>query len=67
MAATIKYLRIQRGLSKRVQVDNGSEFISKASDLWAYEHQVTLDFSRPDNQRIMRISSHLMAASVMSA
>ena len=32
---------------KRIQVDNGSEFISKALDKWAYEHEVTLDFSRP--------------------
>lgn len=32
---------------ERIQVDNGSEFISKALDKWAYDHQVTLDFSRP--------------------
>ena len=25
----------------------GSEFISKALDRWAYDNQVTLDFSRP--------------------
>ena len=31
----------------RIQVDNGSEFISKALDRWAYDHGVTLDFSRP--------------------
>ncbi len=31
----------------RIQVDNGSEFISKALDKWAYENNVTLDFSRP--------------------
>ena len=31
----------------RIQVDNGSEFISKILDQWAYENQVTLDFSRP--------------------
>jgi len=31
----------------RIQVDNGSEFISKALDKWAYENKVTLDFSRP--------------------
>ena len=28
-------------------VDNGSEFISKVLDQWAYENEVTLDFSRP--------------------
>lgn len=31
----------------RIQVDNGSEFISKALDKWAYENKVVLDFSRP--------------------
>jgi putative transposase len=35
------------GTPKRVQTDNGSEFISKALDKWAYEHSVTMDFSRP--------------------
>jgi putative transposase len=30
-----------------IQCDNGSEFISKELDKWAYEHKVTLDFSRP--------------------
>ena len=32
---------------ERIQVDNGSEFISKAMDRWAYENDVVLDFSRP--------------------
>jgi putative transposase len=32
---------------ERIQVDNGSEFISKALDKWAYDNDVTLDFSRP--------------------
>lgn len=31
----------------RIQTDNGSEFISKSLDKWAYEHGVTMDFSRP--------------------
>ncbi|WP_432422796.1 IS3 family transposase [Zobellia alginiliquefaciens] len=34
-------------LPKRVKVDNGSEFISKVLDKWAYENNVELDFSRP--------------------
>jgi putative transposase len=34
-------------IPKRIQVDNGSEFISKEFDRWAYENNVTLDFSRP--------------------
>jgi putative transposase len=32
---------------QRIKVDNGSEFISKALDKWAYENDVILDFSRP--------------------
>jgi putative transposase len=32
---------------ERIQVDNGSEFISKDFDRWAYENKVTLDYSRP--------------------
>lgn len=32
---------------KRIQVDNGSEFISKDFDKWAYENNVVLDYSRP--------------------
>ena len=32
---------------KTVRVDNGSEFISRDLDLWAYANEVTLDFSRP--------------------
>ena len=39
--------QINNTLPERIQVDNGSEFISKALDQWAYEHKVTLDFSRP--------------------
>ena len=34
-------------MPQRIQVDNGSEFISKDFDKWAYENKVTLDYSRP--------------------
>ena len=36
-----------QAVPNRIQVDNGGEFISKALDKWAYDNQVTLDFSRP--------------------
>jgi len=36
-----------QAVPRRIQVDNGSEFISKDLDRWAYENQVTLDYSRP--------------------
>jgi len=34
-----------KAVPKRIQVDNGSEFISKDFDKWAYENYVTLDYS----------------------
>ncbi|EGX3499913.1 IS3 family transposase [Salmonella enterica] len=34
-------------LPVQIQTDNGSEYISKSLDKWAYEHGVTMDFSRP--------------------
>jgi putative transposase len=41
-------MKLLRGtLPQRIKVDNGSEFISKALDKWAYENNVALDFSRP--------------------
>jgi putative transposase len=36
-----------RGLPVTIRVDNGPEFISRVLDKWAYEHGVSLDFSRP--------------------
>ncbi len=47
VAALESIRRSTQLLPKRIQVDNGSEFISKALDKWAYDNQVTLDFSRP--------------------
>lgn len=37
----------QVGYPKTIRVDQGSEFISRDLDLWAYANGVTLDFSRP--------------------
>jgi len=46
--AMMQRLHQQLGVvTERRQVDNGSEFISKALDRWAYDQHVTLDFSRP--------------------
>jgi len=46
----------ERGKPQTIKVDNGSEFISKAMDRWAYENRVELDFSRPgkptDNAKV---------------
>ena len=35
------------GYPKAIRVDQGSEFISRDLDLWAYQNDVVLDFSRP--------------------
>ena len=44
----MEQMKLIRGLvPERIKVDNGSEFISKALDKWAYENNVALDFSRP--------------------
>ena len=40
-------MRHRRLYPKRIRVDQGSEFISRDLDLWAYLHDVTLDFSWP--------------------
>lgn len=37
----------ERSLPKRIKVDNGPEFISRALDAWAYSNKVQLDYSRP--------------------
>ena len=55
----------QLGYPKTIRVDNGSEFISRDLDLWAYANDVTLDFSRPgkptDNGFIEAFNSKLRA------
>jgi putative transposase len=35
------------GYPKAIRVDQGTEFVSRNLDLWAYAQGVTLDFSRP--------------------
>ena len=48
VVAVLERLKTKNGIvPERIQVDNGSEFISKDVDRWAYENNVTLDFSRP--------------------
>lgn len=37
----------KHGFPHAIRVDQGSEFVSRELDLWAYQRGVTLDFSRP--------------------
>lgn len=43
----LEELLIERGLPKRIVVDNGTEFRSRALDEWAYRRGVQLDFIEP--------------------
>ena len=60
---TLERIRLERGLPRTIKVDNGSEFISKAMDRWAYENGVELDFSRPgrpiDNAKVESFNGRL--------
>ncbi|KKY74746.1 integrase [Klebsiella michiganensis] len=48
VVAVMERLKQSSGrIPQRLQTDNGSEFISKPMDRWAYENGVTMDFSRP--------------------
>jgi putative transposase len=39
------------GFPATIRVDQGTEFVSRDLDLWAYQRGVTLDFSRPGTHR----------------
>lgn len=43
----LEQLRCQKSVLKRIYCDQGSEFAGRLTDLWAYQHKVTLRFSRP--------------------
>jgi putative transposase len=61
--ATLNLIAGMRGLPVTIKVDNGSEFISKVMDRWAYERGVELDFSRPgkptDNAKMESFNGRL--------
>ena len=47
VVAVLERLRGTIGAPRRLAIDNGPEFISKALDAWAYRNGVQLEFSRP--------------------
>ncbi len=65
VVATLNEIRLTRGLPKFLFCDNGSEFTSQIMDLWAYHHQVRIDFSRPgkptDNAHVESFNGTLRA------
>src|SRR5437764_1135303 len=65
VVATLNEIRLTRGLPKFLFCDNGSEFTSQIMDLWAYYHQVRIDFSRPgkptDNAHVESFNGTLRA------
>ena len=47
VAQTLERVWARTGCPRTIRLDNGSEFISRDLDQWAYANDVTLDFSRP--------------------
>lgn len=47
VVASLNRLVMQRCAPRYLLADNGSEFSGRLLDLWAYHHQVRIDFSRP--------------------
>jgi putative transposase len=47
VAETLNHVLRQRTAPRSITVDTGSEFVSRAMDLWAYANDVKLEFIRP--------------------
>ena len=47
VVTVLNRLTARRGVPTVLFCDNGSEFCSQIVDLWAYQHKVRIDFSRP--------------------
>ncbi len=61
VVATLERICGKIGYPKTIRVDQGSEFISRDMDMWAYQRGVILDFSRPDNAFIEAFNGRLRA------
>jgi putative transposase len=65
VVATLESVCRAMGYPRAIRVDQGSEFVSRDLDLWAYQNDVTLDFSRPgkptDNAFIEAFNGRLRA------
>ena len=62
---TLERVCSETGYPKVIRVDQGTEFVSRDMDLWAYQKGVILDFSRPgkptDNAFIEAFNGRLRA------
>lgn len=47
VVATLERVCREHGYPQSIRVDQGSEFVSRDLDLWAYQKEVVLDVSRP--------------------
>ncbi len=65
VVSTLEDVCRETGYPATIRVDQGSEFISRDLDLWAYQNKVILDFSRPgkptDNAFIEAFNGRLRA------
>lgn len=65
VVAILERLTQTIGAPRRLAIDNGPEFVSKALDSWAYRHRVQLEFSRPgkptDNAFVESCNGHFRA------
>jgi putative transposase len=65
VVATLQAVCSKVGYPKSIRVDQGTEFVSRDLDLWAYAHSVVLDFSRPgkptDNAFVEAFNGRLRA------
>lgn len=65
VVAILERVCAQSGYPSTIRVDQGTEFTSRDLDLWAYENDVILDFSRPgkptDNAFIEAFNGRLRA------
>lgn len=63
VVAVLRRVALQRGVPKTIFCDNGSEFVGRALDLWAYVNKVRIDFSRPgkptDNAHVESFNGRL--------
>jgi putative transposase len=67
VVATLDHVCRRIGYPDTIRVDQGSEFISRDMDLWAYQRGVTLDFSRPGRPTDNPLSRRSMGGSGQNA